>query len=63
MLHVIKRRKEKNIDRIRKMSAEELADVLNSMLDYCPAATDGKVYCDKTDCKPCIVTWLNAGVK
>ena len=57
------RKKKRNIDVIRKMPAEELANVLNSMLDYCPAAEDGKVYCDKTDCKPCIVKWLNAEVK
>lgn len=55
--------KKRNIDVIRKMPAEELADVLNSMLDYCPVAKDGKVYCDKTDCKPCIVRWLESEVQ
>lgn len=49
-----------NLDRIKQMNASEMADVLNSMLDYCPAATDGRVYCDKTDCKPCIVKWLES---
>lgn len=63
MLNLIKKRKEKNIDRIRKMSAEELAEVFNRITDYCPAYQGGSVFCDKVDCKPCIVGWLNAEVK
>ena len=63
MLNLIKKRKEKNIDRIRKMPAEELAEVFNRITDYCPAYQGGKVFCDELDCKPCIVGWLNAEVK
>lgn len=59
-MKLLKRRKERNIDRIRKMDADELADVFNRITDYCPVANEGRVYCDKTDCKPCIVKWLNA---
>ena len=57
------RRKKKNIDRIRKMPAEELAKVFNRITDYCPAYQDGKVFCAKTDCHACIVEWLESEAK
>lgn len=60
MLNLIKRRKERNIDRIRKMSVEELADAFNTMTTYCPEHKNNKIYCCKVDCKPCIVKWLQA---
>jgi hypothetical protein len=63
MLNLVRKRKERNIDRVRKMSVDEVADLLNGMTYYCPAYQNGSVYCDKTDCKPCIVEWLNSEVK
>ena len=63
MLNILKKRKERNIDEIRRMDIDELADVFDRITDYCPAYQDGKAYCSKTSCKSCIVEWLNAEVK
>lgn len=49
-----------NLDIIKQMSADELADVFDRITDYCPAATEGTVFCDKTSCKPCIKKWLES---
>ncbi len=49
-----------NLEKIKQMDADGMADVLNSIITYCPVAKDGKVFCDKTDCKPCIVKWLES---
>ena len=46
-----------NADRIRSMSDEELADLINREISYC-APTSGD--CEKTsnDCKACWLDWL-----
>ena len=46
-----------NADRIRAMSDEELADLINREISYC-APTSGD--CEKTsnDCKACWLDWL-----
>ena len=46
-----------NADRIRSMSDEELADLINREISYC-APTSGD--CEKTsnDCKACWLEWL-----
>lgn len=63
MLKFIKRRKEKNIDKIRKMDVDELADVFDRITDYCPKYQNDQVYCAETSCKSCIANWLNAEVE
>ena len=52
-----------NLESLKLMSAEELAEVFNRITDYCPAALEGRVYCAEVDCKPCIVKWLNSEVR
>lgn len=46
-----------NADRIRSMTDEELADLINREISYC-APTSGD--CEKTsnDCKACWLDWL-----
>ena len=38
-----------NLEKIKQMDTDGMADVLNSIITYCPVAKDGKVFCDKTD--------------
>lgn len=63
MLNLISRKKERNIDKIRKMSVDELADAFNTLKTYCPEFKNNKIYCCKVDCKPCIVKWLESEVE
>lgn len=52
-------RKKRRIDRIRKMNAKELAEIMDGGADlYCPRTIDGSVYCDEKSCVPCIEKWL-----
>lgn len=57
-------RRKRRFDRIRKMSIEQLADLMDGGADlYCPHSTDGSVYCKEISCVPCIEKWLREEVK
>lgn len=59
-----RRKKYTNLDRVRKMSVEELANFISNSFEYCPKNKAGSpVYCDRVICTGCAVEWLKAEVK
>ena len=48
----------RNADKVRKMTIDELADLFLDLKVFCPRYQDGKIFCDKLDCKPCVKAWL-----
>lgn len=50
----------RNVEAVKHMSAEELMDLILSLKKYCPQYKDGTVYCDKTNCRPCLKLWLES---
>ena len=51
-------RPQTNADRIRAMTDEELAELLQKNRGGCRALTTESYVCDNTDCKSCWLEWL-----
>ena len=53
-----------NLDRIRAMSAEEIAEWVDLNLECCSCPISSQVYsCETTNCVATFIKWLNSPVK
>lgn len=53
----------KRWQRVRTMTAKELAELLSGCADYCQAARCGSSYCPETSCDGCIAKWLDEDIE